>query len=243
MSLSVSPQAVTQTQTGGVAESALTKARETTPSNSVVGGTVTWTQVQANTGSASSSTAPNVSVGGTLAAHLGNHELHGGGQRRSVSHDRSQQPQQFVYGDLSVLVPGQTGTIMLTAQSSSQTSGAVEYSSTIDSDLANTDSTGDSFTVNFPVAEIGLDVTLTNASNFTQGQTGAQYSAIVTNGGSLPTSLPVTVTESLPAGPHARVDGGNWLDLHAEHLFLHPQRCIGAQLGLSGHHHYGQCGL
>ena len=98
------------------------------------------------------------------------------------------------------LYPGQTGTIMLTAQSSSQTSGAVEYSSTIDSDLANSDSTGDSFTVNFPVAEIGLDVTLTNASNFTQGQTGAQYSVTVTNGGSLPTSLPVTVTESLPAG-------------------------------------------
>ena len=40
---------------------------------------MTWTQVQANTGSASSSTAPNVAVGGTLAADLGDHKLHGRG--------------------------------------------------------------------------------------------------------------------------------------------------------------------
>ena len=100
---------------------------------------------------------------------------------------------------------------MLTAQSSSQTSGAVEYSSSIDSDLANSDLTTGSFTANFPVSEIGLNVNLTNASNFSQGQTGAQYSVTVTNGGSLPTSLPVTVTETLPAGlTLASMTGTGW---------------------------------
>jgi uncharacterized repeat protein (TIGR01451 family) len=88
---------------------------------------------------------------------------------------------------------------MLTAQSAGQISGAVEYTSSIDSNLSNTDTTADSFTTNFPVSEIGLNVTLTHASNFSQGQTGAQYSVTVANGGSLPTSLPVTVTETLPA--------------------------------------------
>ncbi len=40
---------------------------------------------------------------------------------------------------------------------------------------------------------------MTHASSFTQGQSGAQYTVTVANGGALPTSLPVTVTETLPA--------------------------------------------
>ncbi len=204
--LSVAPQQVTQGATAqgqstqGPALKPLLRNGASTPSNSVVGGTVTWTQVQANTDSNASSPAPNVSVAGTLPATwviTNCTALDSGGMCPTIDLNNPSNSYTVNYPSLS---PGQTGTIMLTAQSSSQTSGAVEYSSSIDSDLSNSDLTGGSFTANFPVAEIGLNVTLTNASDFSQGQTGAQYSATIANGGSLPTSLPVTVTEMLPAG-------------------------------------------
>ncbi len=204
--LSVAPQQVTQGATAqgqstqGPALKPLLRNGASTPSNSVVGGTVTWTQVQANTDSNASSPAPNVSVAGTLPATwviTNCTALDSEGICPTIDLNNPSNSYTVNYPSLS---PGQTGTIMLTAQSSSQTSGAVEYSSSIDSDLSNSDLTGGSFTANFPVAEIGLNVTLTNASNFSQGQTGAQYSATIANGGSLPTSLPVTATETLPTG-------------------------------------------
>src|SRR5262249_30419049 len=66
VSLSVSPepggaQALSQ---GAALKPALRSAAA--PSSSAVGGTVTWTQIQANTSAATGATAPNVSVGGTL---------------------------------------------------------------------------------------------------------------------------------------------------------------------------------
>ncbi len=199
VTLSVLPQAVVaQGQSQGAALKASLRS-EATPSNSVVGGTVTWTQVQTNTGSNSSPTAPNVSVGGTLPTTwviTNCVAADSGGVCPTIDPNNPSNSYTVTYPSLS---PGQTGTITLTAQSSSQTSGAVEYTSTIDSDLSNSDPTADSFTTNFPVAEIGLNVTLTHATNFSQGQTGAQYNVVVANGGSIPTSLPVTVTETLPA--------------------------------------------
>jgi hypothetical protein len=195
VTLSSAPQAGAQSQGNALKPSFRSEA---TPSNSVVGGTVTWTQVQANTGT--TSTAPNVAVGGTLPPTwviTGCTAVDSGGVCPTIDPNNPSSSYTVNYPSLS---PGQTGTIVLTAQSSGQSSGTVEYSSTIDSDLPNSDLTTGSFTTNFPVAEIGLNVTLTHASNFTQGQSGAQYSATVTNGGSLSTSLPVTVTETLPAG-------------------------------------------
>jgi uncharacterized repeat protein (TIGR01451 family) len=168
------------------------------PSSNAVGGTVTWTQIQANTGAAAASTAPNVSVGGTLPPTwviTSCTAVDSGGVCPTIDPNNPSNSYTATYPALS---PGETGTIMLTAQSGSQSSGAVEYTASIDSDLANSDTTAGSFTANFPVSQIGLNVTLTNASNFTQGQTGAQYTVTVANGGSLPTSLPVTVTETLP---------------------------------------------
>ncbi len=199
VSLSVLPEAVrAQGQSQGAALKASFRS-EATPSNSAVGGTVTWTQVQANTGSNASPTATDVSVGGTLPTTwviTNCTAVDSGGVCPTIDPNNLSNSYMVSYPSLS---PGETGTIMLTAQSSSQTSGAVEYTSTIDSDLSNSDPTGGSFTTNFPVAEIGLNVTLTHAANFSQGQTGAQYSVVVANGGSIPTSLPVTVTETLPA--------------------------------------------
>jgi uncharacterized repeat protein (TIGR01451 family) len=198
--LSVAPQAVVvQGQSQGTAVKPSLRSAAT-PSNAVVGGTVTWTQVQTNTGAAGASTAPNVSVGGTLPPTwviTSCTAVDSDGVCPTIDPNNPSNSYTATYPSLS---PGQTGTIMLTAQSSSQSSGAVEYTSTVDSDLANTDTTADSFTANFPVSVIGLNVTVTHASNFSQGQTGAQYSVTVANGGSLPTSLPVTVTEMLPTG-------------------------------------------
>jgi hypothetical protein len=198
VSLSTAPLAVTQGQAQGAAVKASLRSADSTSSNSV-GGTVTWTQVQANTGAASAPTAPNVSVGGTLPPTwviTSCTAVDSAGVCPTIDPNNSSNSYTVTYPSLS---PGQTGTVMLTAQSGSQSSGAVEYTSTIDSDLANSDSTGDSFTTNFPVSEIGLNVSVTNSSNFSQGQSGAQYTVTVANGGSLPTSLPVTVTEMLPA--------------------------------------------
>jgi uncharacterized repeat protein (TIGR01451 family) len=198
VSLSSAPQAVTPGQSQGAALSPALRSAAT-PSSSVVGGTVTWTQVQSNTGAAAASTAPNVAVGGTLPPTwviTGCTAVDSGGVCPTIDPNNPSSSFTATYPSLS---PGQTGTIMLTAQSGSQSSADVEYTSSIDSDLANSDPTTGAFTVNFPVSEIGLNVTVTNASNFSQGQTGAQYTVTVANGGSLPTSLPVTVTEALPA--------------------------------------------
>ena len=61
--LSVAPQAVVvQGQSQGTAVKPSLRSAAT-PSSSAVGGTVTWTQIQANTGAAAASAAPNVSVG------------------------------------------------------------------------------------------------------------------------------------------------------------------------------------
>ncbi len=195
--LSVAPQAVTQGPSQGAAMNPSLRS-QATPSNSVVGGTVAWTQLQANTGAAGTPTAPNVAVGGTLPPAwviTSCTPVDSGGVCPTINPNNLSNSYTVTYPSLS---PGQTGTIMLTAQSIGQSSGAVEYTSSIDSDVANTDIAAGSFTTNFPVAEIGLNVTLTHASNFSQGQTGAQYTVIVANGGSLPTSLPVTVTVTLP---------------------------------------------
>ncbi len=194
VSLSVAPQE--SVMQPGLKSSS--RSETSTPSSSAVGGTVTWTQIQANTGAAAASTAPNVSVGGTLPPTwvlLSCTAVDSGGVCPTIDPNNPSNSYTATYPSLS---PGQTGTIVLTAQSGSQTSGAVEYTATIDSDLSNSDPTAGSFTTNFPVAQIGLNVTLTHAANFSQGQAGAQYSVVVANGGSIPTSLPVTVTEILP---------------------------------------------
>ena len=150
-----------------------------------------WTQLQANTGPASASTAPNVAVGGTLPPTwviTGCTPVDSGGVCPTLDPNN---PSNSYTANYTSLSPGETGTIMLTAQSNSQSTGTVEYTSSIDSDFSNSESTANSFTTNFTVSEIGLSVSLMHLSNLTDGQTG-QYTATVTNGGSLPTSLPVT---------------------------------------------------
>jgi hypothetical protein len=206
--LRVAPQAAPvqgQSMQGAALKPSLRNAASA-DSSPAAGGAISWTQVQANTAD-TASTATNAAVSGTLppswvitSCTEANQELNlaegtGGG---CPNIDPDNLSNQFTATSPS-LSPGQTQTITLTAQSTSQSSGTVEYTSSVDSDLANSDPTSGSFTTNFQVSQIGLNVTLTNASTFAQGQTGAQYSVTVANGGSVPTSLPVTVTEMLPA--------------------------------------------
>jgi hypothetical protein len=198
VSLTVLPKSVTPGQLvrGAALQASVRSAA--TPSSSVVGGTVAFTQIQANTGAAAGSAAPNVTVGGTLPPTwviTSCTAADSAGVCPTIDPNNPSNSYTVTYPSLS---PGQTGTITLTAQSSSQNSGIVEYTSSIDSDLSNSEPTENSFTTNFPVSQIGLNVTVTHGSNFTQGQNGAQYTIAVGNGGTLPTSLPVTVTETLP---------------------------------------------
>jgi uncharacterized repeat protein (TIGR01451 family) len=53
-----------------------------------------------------------------------------------------------------------------------------------------------------------LTVSITQSGSFAQGQTGATYLVTVTNGGDVPTSGTVTVTDTLPAGLTATAVGG-----------------------------------
>ena len=56
-----------------------------------------------------------------------------------------------------------------------------------------------------------LTVNKSHSGNFTLGQTGAQYSIVVTNSGSATTSGTVTVTDTLPTGLTAtNISGGGW---------------------------------
>jgi uncharacterized repeat protein (TIGR01451 family) len=210
VSLSVAP--VTQVSQGQSQGAALQPSfhSQATPGSFAVGGRVTWTQLQANTGPASASTAPNVSVGGTLPPSwvLTSCLAEDGGVCPAIDPNNPSNAYVVTYPSLS---PGQTGTVTLTAESTSQSSGVVELAASIDSDVANPDLAEGSFTANFPVSQIGLNVTLTHSSNFSQGQTGAQYTVTVANGGSLPTSLPVTVTEMLPPSlTLASMSGDGW---------------------------------
>jgi sugar lactone lactonase YvrE len=61
------------------------------------------------------------------------------------------------------------------------------------------------------LAEPYLNIALTHAGNFVQGQTGAVYSIVVGNTGTLPTNGTVMVTGSLPAGLTATtISGTGW---------------------------------
>jgi len=56
-----------------------------------------------------------------------------------------------------------------------------------------------------------LTITKSHSGNFTQGQTGAQYTITVKNVGNQPASGTVTVTDSLPSGlTAASISGTNW---------------------------------
>jgi uncharacterized repeat protein (TIGR01451 family) len=206
VNLSVAPVPQAVTGQGGASQKSQAAAIAAPSANNVVGGTISFTLIAANNGA---TTAPNAVAGGTLPPTF---VLTGCTivDTQSSCLDPALPANQFsaTYPSLS---SGQTATITVTAESAGQTSGDVEVDATIYSDLANAGGSESSFTQNFPVASIGLSVSLQHASNFTTGQTGAIYTATVTNGGSIPTSDPVTLTETLPASlTLVSMAGGGW---------------------------------
>ena len=77
--------------------------------------------------------------------------------------------------------------------------GCAAYANTATVTAGNSSPAQSSATVT--VLCTGLTISKTHAGNFTQGQTGATYTVTVGNSaGSAPTSSPVTVTETVPAG-------------------------------------------
>jgi len=72
----------------------------------------------------------------------------------------------------------------------------------------NTDPTPASYTWNVNTAVADLTIDKRHSGNFTQGQTGAQYTIEVRNSGTGTTSGAVTVVDTLPAGLTATAMGG-----------------------------------
>src|SRR5439155_1751868 len=61
------------------------------------------------------------------------------------------------------------------------------------------------------ISQPDLTITKSHVGNFTQGQTGAQYTITVTNSGSTSTTGTVTVTDTLPTGLTATaISGTGW---------------------------------
>ena len=79
----------------------------------------------------------------------------------------------------------------------------------IDSTLSTPDNSP--ATVPLSVGSPDLTISKTHSGNFTQGQAGATYSISVSNVGSGPSSAPVTVVDTLPAGMLATaMSGSGW---------------------------------
>ena len=75
------------------------------------------------------------------------------------------------------------------------------------------------------VVQADLTIAKSHSGNFTQGQTGAQYSIIVTNAGSASTNgTTVTVTDTLPTGLTATAISGTGWSLRARNADLYAQR-------------------
>lgn len=63
----------------------------------------------------------------------------------------------------------------------------------------------------FVALSVTLAIAKSHSGNFTQGQAGATFQAVVTNNGELPTTGPVTVTEMVPAGlTFVSMSGTGW---------------------------------
>ena len=87
-----------------------------------------------------------------------------------------------------------------------------------------------------------LIVTKTHSGNFTQGQTGAQYTITVKNTGGSPNYRGGNSGRHAARRPDSNSDQWNWLDLHSRHFELHSQRCARGERQLRRHHNHGQCG-
>ena len=81
-----------------------------------------------------------------------------------------------------------------------------------------------------------LSVASSHTGNFVPGQQGATYSVTVTNGATAPaTNGTITVTETVPAGTHAGLNGRKRLDLSGR-KHLHPHRLFEPRFELRSHH-------
>jgi uncharacterized repeat protein (TIGR01451 family) len=113
----------------------------------------------------------------------------------------------------SVAAGGSFPAITLTVNVSCTAASSVTNSATASGGGAASGATAtDPTTINSnPSCGPVLSITKTHTGNFTQGQTGAQYTINVSNAGSAATSGTVTVVDSLPAGLTATaISGTGW---------------------------------
>ena len=164
-------------------------ASSTMAASSTIGGSVTVSELVAN---ASSNSASNVVVGGSLPTSW----TVAGCYAPDANGSCTMSGNQFTV-TYPALSPGQTATIIFTGQTPQTGLSTLSFNSIVSSDASNGSSLG-SFTVTFPVP--AFTIQKTHASNFTQGQSGAQYSISVVNSATTSTSGQVTVTDTLPTG-------------------------------------------
>lgn len=102
--------------------------------------------------------------------------------------------------------------ITISVDIASNAAATVTEGVTVSPGIGETNIADNSISHNTPVTQIyDFVVTKTHSGNFSQGQTGATYSIVVSNIGGLPTSGMVTVADTLPAGFTATSIGGtNW---------------------------------
>ncbi len=110
------------------------------------------------------------------------------------------------------LLAGGTVTFILTGTLSTSTTGTLTNTATVTAPPGVTDPApgNNSSTDVDPIAGTTIDLAIAKTNNgiFTPGQTGAQYTIVVSNVGTQPTVGTVTVTDILPAGLTATAIGG-----------------------------------
>src|SRR5205085_2295422 len=103
-----------------------------------------------------------------------------------------------------------TLTVNVAGNAPASVTNAVTVSGGGDTTPAN-NTASDPTTITVTVLPPDLSITKTHTGNFSQGQIGATYAITVTNSGTGPTSAPVTVVDTLPAGLTATaVSGSGW---------------------------------
>ena len=87
-----------------------------------------------------------------------------------------------------------------------------------------------------------LIVTKTHSGNFTQGQTGAQYTVTVKNTGGSPTTAAVTAVDTLPVGLTATAISGTGWTCTLGTLSCTRSDALAANASYAADHNHGQCG-
>ena len=145
---------------------------------------------------------------------------------------------------VNILVGG-TATYTVTGAVSASATGNLVNTATVSVPAGVTDPTpGNNSATDTDTLTSQPDLTITksHSGNFTQGQTGAQYTITVSNSGLGSTSGTVTVVDTLPSGLTATAISGTGWNCALGTLTCTTERCAGGKFQLPGDYGDGGCG-